>query len=325
MIEHGIHKKLAPYLDRSLRQIESSCITTMQSPSGHRKPQRQDSAVSSASSGRTIRAGSSSGRTRTSSTSNSISATSIFARLTGRNTKRDVDYNDDEPSPPGSPTSGPTPETSYDRAEFLEAGPSDYWRRTPSPTSPFQSPPAVWRDLGSEPEPPDPWDGPNDEYRPVPPGFHMSLVDNDASSRTPPSDAEDAQAYADRVGHLGRARSRFNLMNGELRTQIQANDTKQSYFPQDERGGEDGLDGEGYVNGTTMRLADLGEEELGSHAAGVCYTSQENRELNSDNRRTTSQSVHLPRTPRATLIHSSTQGSSPQGLDLHICVRVVPS
>ena len=46
-----------------------------------------------------------------------------------------------------------------------EAGPSDYWRRSPSPSS-QHSPPAAWRQLSTQTPPDDPEDGPSDIWVP---------------------------------------------------------------------------------------------------------------------------------------------------------------
>ena len=45
----------------------------------------------------------------------------------------------------------------------MEAGPSDYWRRSPSPPTPV-APPATWRELSTEPWPEDLEDGPSDYW-----------------------------------------------------------------------------------------------------------------------------------------------------------------
>jgi hypothetical protein len=44
------------------------------------------------------------------------------------------------------------------------AGPSDYWRRSPSPDAPLISPPQQWREAGTEAWPEDLEDGPYDEW-----------------------------------------------------------------------------------------------------------------------------------------------------------------
>ena len=45
----------------------------------------------------------------------------------------------------------------------MKAGPSDYWRRSPSPPTPV-APPATWRELSTEPWPEDLEDGPSDYW-----------------------------------------------------------------------------------------------------------------------------------------------------------------
>lgn len=46
----------------------------------------------------------------------------------------------------------------------VEAGPSDYWRRSPSPDAPLSSPPAQWRSAGNTAWPDDLEGGPSDQW-----------------------------------------------------------------------------------------------------------------------------------------------------------------
>lgn len=109
------------------------------------EPRRQDSAVSSASSGnRTVRASSNQGRRRslTSTSTATVTATAsgLLARLTGRRRGRRKEDGsggssdkEEEISDNGSPTPSPGPMVRLEASAESEAGPSDYWRRTPSP------------------------------------------------------------------------------------------------------------------------------------------------------------------------------------------------
>ena len=157
---------------------------------GRSPPERQNSAVSTTSpGGRTVTARST--RRRSSASNNhSISSSGLFARLTGKQTTTS------SPSSSSTASTSPTPVYSAsddgvrdasigaiddrDRErrgnvadledvsgggatdQVDQAGPSDYWRRTPSPPS---SPPAGWRMESTEV-----WgndeDGPSDTWRP---------------------------------------------------------------------------------------------------------------------------------------------------------------
>ncbi len=102
-------------------------------------PRRQDSTVSStSSSNRTIRASSQSGRRRSPTSTSTSTATGLLARLTGRSNGKKLEDSsfgsEDEElmSMHGSRNSPPGLQAKTSRDEGLEAGPSDYWRRTPS-------------------------------------------------------------------------------------------------------------------------------------------------------------------------------------------------
>ena len=140
-------------------------------------PKRQNSSVSTTSSGgRTVTA------RRRSSASNHHppSSSSIFARLTGKRDSSDTDDSSRSVSPSQTSADGGVSDGSLriagtnedengdDRARDdndIEAGPSDYWRRSPSPPPP-QPAPALWRERSDEPWPEDLEDGGMDIWRP---------------------------------------------------------------------------------------------------------------------------------------------------------------
>jgi hypothetical protein len=125
-----------------------------------RAPSRQPSTLSSTSSTQTVR-----GR-RGSSTSQPTPTASIFARLTGR--KAEVDN--------ASPY------------EEMDAGPSDYWRRTPSPEGPLSPPPAEWKQMNRMVWNGDVEDGEADEWSP--------------GLRTPPFPGDDEEEFEKRLEGL---------------------------------------------------------------------------------------------------------------------------
>lgn len=115
--------------------------------SAYSPPRRQNSTLSSTSSGgRTIRASSTTPGRRRSSASTTHPPPGFFARLTGKSHAQtsDADPSDDDDEVGARNEVGEG-----------EAGPSDYWRRTPSPVSP----PAAWREASTEAWPEDLEDG----------------------------------------------------------------------------------------------------------------------------------------------------------------------
>lgn len=119
--------------------------------SAGRRPDRSDSLSSAVSSeGATVRDVPETARSRASSAT--TAAAGFLARWTGRS-------ND----PAGAGTSASDDPNDLDQVSLSEAGPSDYWRRTPSP--PLTSPPIHWKQLREQPIPEDPWSGPSDITR----------------------------------------------------------------------------------------------------------------------------------------------------------------
>ncbi|KAK8843438.1 hypothetical protein IAR55_007095 [Kwoniella newhampshirensis] len=151
-------------------------------------PRRQDSAVSSASSGtRTVRAASRSGRSSSAASDNKTASrpgSGLFSLVGGTSTPKAQSDDSDEEEAGGQEAEGksydaqesPTPPSGWrsrrenrtDQQEGeVEAGPSDYWKGESPPASTTQAelPSAEWRKLSDKPFHLDEVeDGPSDQY-----------------------------------------------------------------------------------------------------------------------------------------------------------------
>lgn len=198
-----------------------------------RRPRRQDSAVSTTSSGdRTVRASSNRGRRRSSGsqprTGPPTPRKGIFARLTGSSAKHSSSDSDVEDDDDGAMDGQEGASSVHDRVsspngvegrtwemDDKEAGPSDYWRRSrsPSPVHVMSSPPSGWKMGSSDMWDGHPEDGPSDEWRPntPPPGTDhfpftppypsktAGLEYTDSPGMSTPNEIDDEAQFAKRL------------------------------------------------------------------------------------------------------------------------------
>ena len=198
--------------------VYSTCIFVTGSPSHMddesfqpSRPERQNSTVSSASSGgRTVRAASDKGRRPSSASQPVIDAGSnLFARWTGRG-KNEDDESSNNPRPAPS-SGGPLGESDP------EAGPSDYWRRPPSPTGSVATPPTGWKDSIQTPWSDDPEDGPADVWSayPTSPDVHSFPTPRlNPSAATPDAD-QDEDEYHRRLRDVFQNRPLATVVSGD--------------------------------------------------------------------------------------------------------------